>query len=529
MGLTNLSFIVIINTMSYKVEQKIGNNVYVYEVESYWDPIKKQPRQRRRYIGKKDPVTGKIITPRKGFTPRNARDFGHIYLLTSLGKRIGLYDVLKEVYPEEYKKLFNLSIYQVLEGNALYLYKSWAEGSFVDDESVMSSQSISRLMESIGKRDGLMEEFFRLWIKSHKPIRTIIFDITSLSSYSKLIEYLEWGYNRDGESLPQVNFGVVVGYPSYVPISYRIYPGSIPDVVTLKNLVVFLEGLGVKDFLFILDRGFYSAKNIRELKEDGIGFVIPLSWVTKIARQLVTQYQRELLSPVNGFYYRKRAMFHVRREVEISGVKVYAHIYHDERRKADELESFMRRIVDLERNVAEGEFKDRDGVKEYIEQNFRGGSRIFEIKGEAPHFRLERRVKVISRLINRMGKTILITNREELGREDVLEFYRKRDVIEKMFDVIKNELSSKRLRVSSRAVVEGRIFLTFLSLILYFEVHRVMKEEGLYKSYTISEVFNELKKLKVVTLKNGKGYLTEVTRRQRTLFEKFNIPIPIGT
>ena len=128
-----------------------------------------------------------------------------------------------------------------------------------------------------------------------------------------------------------------------------------------------------------------------------------------------------------------------------------------------------------------------------------------------------------------MGKTILITDREELGREDVLEFYRKRDVIEKMFDVIKNELSSKRLRVSSRAVVEGRIFLTFLSLILYFEVHRVMKEEGLYKSYTISEVFNELKKLKVVTLKNGKGYLTEVTRRQRTIFEKFNIPIPTGT
>ncbi len=78
-------------------------------------------------------------------------------------------------------------------------------------------------------------------------------------------------------------------------------------------------------------------------------------------------------------------------------------------------------------------------------------------------------------------------------------------------------------------MVGGRIFLTFLSLILYPEVHRVMKEEGFYRSYTISGVFNELKKLRVVRLRNGKGYLTEVTRRQRTLFEKFNIPIPIGT
>ena len=60
-----------------------------------------------------------------------------------------------------------------------------------------------------------------------------------------------------------------------------------------------------------------------------------------------------------------------------------------------------------------------------------------------------------------MGKTILITDSEEPGREEVLEFYRRRDVIKKMFDVIKNEPSSKRLRVSSRKVVEGRIFLTF--------------------------------------------------------------------
>jgi len=111
----------------------------------------------------------------------------------------------------------------------------------------------------------------------------------------------------------------------------------------------------------------------------------------------------------------------------------------------------------------------------------------------------------------------------------VLEFYCSRDVVEKMFDVMKNELSSKRLRVSSRAVVEGRIFLTFLSLILYFEVHRVMKEEGLYKSYTISEVFRELKKLKVVGLSNGKEYLTEITKRQRALFEKFGVSIPVGT
>ncbi len=34
---------------------------YVYESESYWDPEKKQPRARRKLIGKIDEETGEIV------------------------------------------------------------------------------------------------------------------------------------------------------------------------------------------------------------------------------------------------------------------------------------------------------------------------------------------------------------------------------------------------------------------------------------------------------------------------------------
>ena len=34
---------------------------YVYESESYWDKEKKQPRSRRRLVGKLDPDTGEVI------------------------------------------------------------------------------------------------------------------------------------------------------------------------------------------------------------------------------------------------------------------------------------------------------------------------------------------------------------------------------------------------------------------------------------------------------------------------------------
>lgn len=42
-----------------------NGTVYVYESESYWDKDLKQPRNRRKLIGKIDPNTGEIVPTRK--------------------------------------------------------------------------------------------------------------------------------------------------------------------------------------------------------------------------------------------------------------------------------------------------------------------------------------------------------------------------------------------------------------------------------------------------------------------------------
>lgn len=44
----------------YQTDKKTGVK-YAYESVSYWDKEKKQPRSKRKYIGKVDPLTGEII------------------------------------------------------------------------------------------------------------------------------------------------------------------------------------------------------------------------------------------------------------------------------------------------------------------------------------------------------------------------------------------------------------------------------------------------------------------------------------
>jgi predicted RNase H-like nuclease (RuvC/YqgF family) len=47
----------------YQIDKKTGAK-YAFESISYWDKDKKQPRSKRKYLGKVDPETGEIIPSR---------------------------------------------------------------------------------------------------------------------------------------------------------------------------------------------------------------------------------------------------------------------------------------------------------------------------------------------------------------------------------------------------------------------------------------------------------------------------------
>lgn len=49
----------------------------------------------------------------------------------------------------------------------------------------------------------------KYWIKQQGKVNSLFFDITSVSKYSKLLEYVEFGYNRFEPNLPQINLGVL--------------------------------------------------------------------------------------------------------------------------------------------------------------------------------------------------------------------------------------------------------------------------------------------------------------------------------
>ncbi len=60
---------------------------YVYESESYWDKEKKQPRSRRKLIGKIDGETGEIVpTGGRGKSKKKVADISETSPLTAVWK-----------------------------------------------------------------------------------------------------------------------------------------------------------------------------------------------------------------------------------------------------------------------------------------------------------------------------------------------------------------------------------------------------------------------------------------------------------
>jgi len=249
--------------MSFIVNQKIKGRIYLYKVESYWDKEKKKARQRRTYIGPKDRVRGGDVKP--VLSELSVKHYGNIALLEEIAEKTHLKKTLKKNFSSDYMEILALAWFQIMESDADYLFPYWLCEQSFDGVKMLYSTDISGLYERIGRNQKVMEQFTGDWIGTMQPIEGIYYDITSFSSYSTGIDYVEWGYNRDKEDLPQINMGMVCCQKSGLPFFYKLFPGSIVDVSTIHNLLKDLEAYQLKDVLMVMDRGFFSTANITSL------------------------------------------------------------------------------------------------------------------------------------------------------------------------------------------------------------------------------------------------------------------------
>lgn len=495
----------------------IKGQEYLYEVTPYRDKDNKL-RQKVKYLGKN--VNGVAVRVRsQQLLPKRVLSYGEFLPLKQIIQDLQLEPYLAKLFtPTQTWSLLTMAMSQVIRPRALSHIKSWYEGTVLSEDHrdlPLSSQSISNLLSTIGETT-VHHEFARELIQLTNPHRTLVYDITSLSSYSELISILEYGYNRDHLDLPQINLAMIVDPGKGIPLMYDVYPGSIVDVSTVKNTIAKIQSQGIKDCTLVMDRGFFSTVNVEELIENDYSFIIPAPLSIKSVKQTISSVHATIEDPNNLKLYQDEPIFVMPVALVIGSVTLQGYAYYDQRREQDERHQFYRRVHDIAEKLRRITLRPWLNPADVVKETAKSYTPYLEWTVKENSFEVSIRKNAVSQRVNRMGLFILLYQ-GTFEWDECLALYRCKDIVEKGFSMLKNDIEALPLNVRKDSTIAGYLFVCFLSLILRMRLLRLLKESELNKKYSIEGLLTELEKLRLMVLPDGAKIPTEMTKRQRDI------------
>lgn len=513
--------------------KKINGIEYWYEDIPYYDKEKKQIRHKSKYLGRNvngEPVRVRdALNSNEGISPSSkplkAYNYGELLPLQWITDELKLGEYLGYLFNEKERNMILSMVFnRIARPTSMYNLKTWYESSILSlewPELPLKSQNISNLLSKVGDSD-IPSEFMGRMFRNLGTKSTLVYDLTSFSSYSHMMNLLEYGYNRDGFDLPQINLSMIVDKEKGIPVMYDIYPGSVVDVTTLKNTIKKINAYGVKDYTLVMDRGFFSKGNIEELLHEEVPFIMPATMILKSVKQLMSSAQKDIESPEYLHKYNKKLIFIKPVTLEEKEFKINGYCFYDPKREIEEKNAFYLRLYDVKEKIEKTAIPGWKKAEEVFKERTGYMASFYSWKKIDDHFQITIKKNAVSQRINRMGKFFLFYNGERDWMECIT-VYRERDIVEKGFKTMKNDIQSLPLNTKKDSTTKGFLFVCFIGLIIRMRLLNIMKETEIIKDYTVESLLMELEKIKKIEMENGESIVTELTRKQKDIMEKLNL------
>jgi transposase len=193
------------------------------------------------------------------------------------------------------------------------------------------------------------------------PSGSLFDDITTIPSYSST-PLFEYGHSKDSPELQKIDFSLTLERKDRVPLSYEIFPGSIPDVVILERAMEFFAPV-MGDVLCVLRRMPCLAHNIRKLND--AEFIMAASIHRKEVRSVFSMASRTVDRANNVILYEGRTMFSIPVSFSIEDMQLKGFFYHDPERESSERSDFHRNLA--QKREAIEKLEVRRGIRKTIE------------------------------------------------------------------------------------------------------------------------------------------------------------------
>lgn len=528
--------------MDYMAKTRIrrGSRVYVYERENYRDSTGKVKHRNTRYLGVEVTINGEkqIIPPKKRlkeFEITKSVRYGDITVLYDLFKQYGLIELLNGLLPRRGlpagEVFASLAINHIIDRETLNKFSRWYRDTALEEltgitQEKLNSSNLGAVMKTGSKigPEGIVDVCIALFNKIKQletETSTLIYDITSTYFYSTKLSKARLGYNRDDNSLPQINIGLVATKDKGLPVLFRTYEGNITDVRTVEQLIADVKRVGLSIDAIILDRGMASRNNLLMLDGDNLKIIGGIPLTSNEAKELVmcdVSEENELMRPSGLIYYEDKA-------TSLFGIPGRAIICFNHSDLEVERTARLKKIGIAEKKVAEilsshtGN-ETLKGLEKEIRAAIRGVSDFFRINNDGkkitvtPHDENRKAARL------RDGKCLIFTTNFEKSTAEIISTYFGKDIIEKIFDCFKNWLDMQPVRHFEEGKIDVYIFicyLAYLALALYRHHLGVSGWEG------VEDSLDELGRIRKTTLDFGgerRDKISVLTKEQKEIIEK---------
>ena len=394
---------------------------------------------------------------------------------------------------------------------------------FNENMHIYSDSSISDLLSKNITPDDI-NTFINAWTKINKSKGKVYisYDSTNSNCQAMDIDLCEMGHAKLNPAKPIVNLSIAFDEDNKIPLFYELYSGSIPDISCIETMINKAKGFGFNDACFILDRGYFSKNNIRNIVKQGYDFLIAArnkeGFIDDLISECDLSFKSNRKNRVNnqniyGTSYKKK-LFGLNDEV-------YVHVFFNAGKYPSILQNVENDIaIHAERlNKLKFEIVDPDFKDPYHELIIDKDNKLIAFRENE---------KVIEDIEKYLGYFVLITS-EKMTYAEAFNKYSGRDQSEKLFKSGKSFLGGDAYRVHTKQSLESKTLITFIALIIRNAIYnKLMSEKYLINEpdnniFSVPEAIKQLEKIEMIKYNDTYRLSSALSRNQKKILKAFNM------
>lgn len=427
----------------------------------------------------------------------------------------------------------DFAAYEIIsESNVAQHYPDYAyrHTLFTPNMNIYSDSTIGAFFQEVDEDH--RQKFLNIWNQERSQRKERIYvsyDSSNRHCRAGEIEEAEYGNAKDGNrSVPIINKGEAYDCNNREPLFYESYPGSIVDVSMIKHMIDKARNYNYHDIGFILDRGYFSRKNLFYMDEHGYPFIIMAKGSAKFLHHLVDtamgkfECNRNLYIPRFNVYGMTVRDYLFPENTDDS--TRYIHVYYNEMEAAKERLRLEMDVFRWEKQLKKCLGKTVSG------NNLKSFEKYFTLNYDQSHrlTSFEAKNDVIEDAKLYMGYFVIITS-EMMTAEKALYLYKSRDHSEKLFMTDKSFLGNSCFRVEEQESKDTKEWIGFIAEIirnrLYTKLFDAQEQmDSKLNFMTVPQAIRELEKYEISKQLRGTYHIDHpLSATQKTIFNAFGM------